>query len=234
MQGYITLLSSENYLEAVLVLNLSLKKWGTRYPLICAVDKNIYSEKIKTKLEENDIIIELVNHLEYPEKVKQFYNSDRVNLTATKLQIFNLNQYDKLVYIDADVLVLKNIDDLFNYDDGSIVIMEHTPNIGFSGLFVFSPKNYNMDVIYNMLKNGAGLDGNIIATLFNKILINDNYKINENYLMPLWRFYSIPENKQAEVKVLHFCHDSYKPWMREFKENNKLLSTYSKLINKFK
>jgi hypothetical protein len=40
--AYITLLSSYDYLDAVLVLNASLKSQDTKYPLVCAVTEDIY------------------------------------------------------------------------------------------------------------------------------------------------------------------------------------------------
>ncbi len=36
-----------------------------------------------------------------------------LGVTFTKLHVFNLLHYSKCVYLDADTLVLQNIDDLF-------------------------------------------------------------------------------------------------------------------------
>ena len=37
-----------------------------------------------------------------------------VNSGYTKLHIWDMTEYDKVVYIDADVLVLENVDELFD------------------------------------------------------------------------------------------------------------------------
>lgn len=44
MKAYITLLSSKNYLQGVLVLHRSLKATGARYPLYCVLSVSINEE----------------------------------------------------------------------------------------------------------------------------------------------------------------------------------------------
>ncbi len=36
-----------------------------------------------------------------------------LGVTLTKIHVFNLTEYSKCVYLDADTLVLQNVDDLF-------------------------------------------------------------------------------------------------------------------------
>jgi alpha-N-acetylglucosamine transferase len=55
-----------------------------------------------------------------------------------------MKQWDKLLYIDADVLVLKNLDHLFQYPNGSMLKYEvyageDENDTGFSGLFIIEP-----------------------------------------------------------------------------------------------
>ena len=54
-----------------------------------------------------------------PEQIYNFNMSVNPRMTAvwenclTKFKIFNLTQFDKLIFLDADILILKNLDDLF-------------------------------------------------------------------------------------------------------------------------
>lgn len=54
----------------------------------------------------------------------------------TKLQIWNLVQFQKVVFIDADTLVVQNVDDLFNH-----------PSIA-AAPDVFPPDKFNAGVLW--------------------------------------------------------------------------------------
>lgn len=102
--AYMTLASSSaDYIKGVLCLQESLKRVGAKYPLIVLVTEDLAGS----------------NDLQYVDNYKiipyfTFKNiTNRYEGTINKLQIFKENQYDKICFIDADVLVLKNIDYLF-------------------------------------------------------------------------------------------------------------------------
>jgi alpha-N-acetylglucosamine transferase len=67
--------------------------------------------------------------------------------TYSKLNIFDQTQYDKVVYLDADMLILRNIDELFKYQHMSAVIAggmlpgKSTRGHLNSGMFVFEPSH---------------------------------------------------------------------------------------------
>ena len=43
------------------------------------------------------------------------YNKEYLKNTFDKLNIFSLVEFEKIVYLDSDLLILENIDNLFNY-----------------------------------------------------------------------------------------------------------------------
>ena len=111
--AFITLLSSNDYLNAVLTLNESLKLVNSKYPLIVAATEN---------LEENIFNTLIKNNIYYKKIPQLILNSEKLYIkksmynTNSKFYIFsNFYEYDKLVYIDADSLFFKNADELFNY-----------------------------------------------------------------------------------------------------------------------
>ena len=179
-KGYITLLSSEDYLKAVLVLNESLKRVNSKYPLICALLKSLNKDKITIPLQKAGVIIDFIDEIDYSKQTIQKYKGKRVLKTASKLQLFKLDYYDKLIYIDADTLVISNIDDLFEKPDGAILKLEND-FLGMSSLFVFIPKNHCYEY-YNIIKeNTESFDGDIIGKIFFPLRDNLNYKISEEY-----------------------------------------------------
>jgi glycogenin len=116
MRQYLTLISSKNYLEGVLVLNYSLKKVGSKYPLTVLVSIDLYKNyskitEILTYNKINFLVLEIKNRL--PIEVTQKICSKRWINTFDKLQVFGLTTYSKIVFLDSDMLVVKNIDHLF-------------------------------------------------------------------------------------------------------------------------
>ena len=90
--------------------------------------------------------------------------------TFDKLLIFELIQFDKLVYLDSDMYIRKNIDELFERENMSAVIDRRIgPIISedwiklTSGLMVIEPKK---DIIFNF-KNFTKLLPNLF---FHQIL----------------------------------------------------------------
>ena len=112
-EAYITQVSTPSYVEGALVLNYSLRKAGTRYPLVATVTPNI-SRAARRLLERCGIDVRVIEPLANPVRadgkrsIQQCWDS-----TYSKLRIFGLCEFRKLVYLDADMLVCKGLDELF-------------------------------------------------------------------------------------------------------------------------
>ena len=193
---YTTLLSSVDYIWGVLILNQSLKKVHSKYLLIVC---------ITTEMSSNEKIIDILNkeNINYLIVRTIPYNPNTIDLkgnilnTASKIQIFKQTQFDKIIYIDADVLILQNIDDLFNYPNGSILQWPNQP-YGMSGLFVFNPKYQPYDIYEFLIENMTDItDGTIIGKLFFPCLDNENYQIPMLYM-------ASDINLSPEYKSIHY------------------------------
>lgn len=193
---YITLLSSKEYIWGVLILNKSLQNVKSKYPLTVCLTNDIVDNKIINILTQENINYLIVRKLQYKN------NSEKGTIlnTASKIHIFNFKQFDKIVYIDADTLVLKNIDNLFNYPNGSIVMWPES-DLGMSGLFVFTPHSsqYQLYEFYEcLIENMNGItDGTIIGNLFFPCLDNKDYQIPIEYLVQ-------DVNIKSNYKVIHY------------------------------
>ena len=60
-----------------------------------------------------------------------------LGVTLTKLHVWKLTDYDKMVFCDADMVVVRNIDDLFEREELSAVPDCGWPSCFNTGLFVF-------------------------------------------------------------------------------------------------
>lgn len=147
--SYITVLSTEKYLEGALVLAESLKKTGTKYPLSILITDDI-SKDVEETLKKFDFKIIRKSKISIPEsiKIKNEHGSfSHWTNTFDKLLLFELTEFDKLVYLDSDMYVRKNIDELFEKKNMSATIDRRYGPIFSedwvkltSGLMVIEPK----------------------------------------------------------------------------------------------
>ena len=122
---YVTVLSDESYLKGVLTLHYSLRQTYPAYPLLVLLNDSA-SAHTQQVLTQANIPFKILPKLSYRASsnasMQQKGWDALLNNTADKLSVFTLTEYAKIVYLDADMLVLKNIDYLFRYPHGSAVI----------------------------------------------------------------------------------------------------------------
>ena len=105
--AYVSLATTKEYLTAAIFLQLSLKRVKTKYPLILMITENL---KFEHDLDKFDIVKIIPNN--------SYFNTDekciRFNDTINKFYCLEFVNYQKLLFLDADVFILQNIDDLFD------------------------------------------------------------------------------------------------------------------------
>lgn len=118
MFAYVTLVMlGDEYVEGAKVLAKSLLATGTRNHLVCMVTKDV-SAQARAQLSELYTDVVCVDYISYrcPPMLTKRQNEMYGNWIGdafTKWQCLKLLQYEKIVYLDADHLVVKNIDHLF-------------------------------------------------------------------------------------------------------------------------
>ena len=167
MKTYACVLSTNNYLEGVLVLNNNLKKLNSKYDLLCLINETI-TEESKRILEENNIKYKEFKSVKYKVQHTSIWNN-----TFDKFNIFLLEEYEKVVYLDADLLILENLDFLFDYDTPAMVIdrPNYTDRYN-SGVLVIKPDKEVFKILVRMKEQ---------QSLYNK-LIGDQDILNDYYL----------------------------------------------------
>lgn len=237
MKAYITLLSNESYLPGVLVLGRSLKKVKAKYPLYCALSINI-KEEVEYVLNQNGIsCVRLLQKAVDIEVNQQVNTHSHWNYTFDKLLIWGLTQFDKLVFLDSDMLVLRNIDGLFEFKQFSAVCADHS-YIGNehwtglnSGLIVIEPdKNIEKKLLMAIrpvlnemrLKNQPVGDQDVIKSILPDWADNPTLHLDEGYNLFADHLtyyvrklgYSFNDKKEKKIYVVHFIGKT-KPWMKK-------------------
>lgn len=113
MNAYFTLTSNE-FVPGAICLIKSLRRF-TDLP-IHVIDLDLTEENRKL-LENHSAIITRVDRIGsiYAKTQPWHQNKDFANNCFNKLHLWNQN-YDKVIYLDSDMLVVKNIDSLFKLD----------------------------------------------------------------------------------------------------------------------
>lgn len=121
--AFTTILSTDSYLPGVLALFESIKKTNTKVSdFVVIVNQEIKKETINT-LEKNGIIVKNMPKVNPPQSIKLKNKLfPHWNNTFDKFNIFDLTDYDKVVYLDSDIYVSENIDELFQKPNMSAVV----------------------------------------------------------------------------------------------------------------
>jgi alpha-N-acetylglucosamine transferase len=110
-----SLITNTNYLPGLLTLHRSLVKSGTAYPLL-ALTTPAFPASGRAALAARGIPSRDIPFLAPPEAggARDFANEPRFLDTWTKLAVFNLTPFSRVVLLDSDMLVLRNMDELMD------------------------------------------------------------------------------------------------------------------------
>ncbi|KAL9108512.1 MAG: hypothetical protein Q9227_006727 [Pyrenula ochraceoflavens] len=126
---FTTLLTNLEYLTGLLTLHYSLQKSGAQYPLVALVTSSVPSEGLEALRRRSIPTIEIPYLL--PGTAKDFKNDPRFYDCWSKLTPFSLTQFQRVVQLDSDMLILKSIDELMD-------IPLDSPDLGGIGNRVFA------------------------------------------------------------------------------------------------
>lgn len=110
--AWVSLITNMDYLPGLLTLNYSLRKVCSRYPLV-ALHTDSLPAAAHADLDARHISKKRVSHLS-PLAQKDFSEMPRFYETWTKLTAFSLTEYDRVVLLDSDMIVLQNMDELMD------------------------------------------------------------------------------------------------------------------------
>lgn len=115
--AWVTLLTRPSYLAGVIVLAHTLQKHQTKYPLIVLTTDTLPVDCIRSLEAEGQrtrqLIVSKIEPLLPPADVSLI--AARFEDTWTKLRVFELTSYDKITFLDADMMILGNVDSLFDF-----------------------------------------------------------------------------------------------------------------------
>ncbi|XP_068638751.1 UDP-glucuronate:xylan alpha-glucuronosyltransferase 2 isoform X1 [Aristolochia californica] len=152
-EAYATVVhSSDAYVCGAITLAQSLRATGTTRDLLILLDKSIAGDKRQALVDAGWQIRE-IKRIRNPRAAKNTYNE----YNYSKFRLWQLTDYDKIVFIDSDILVFRNLDVLFHFPQ-----MSATGNDGSifnSGVMAIEPSNCTFKILMNNRKEVVSYNG---------------------------------------------------------------------------
>ncbi|KAK8836141.1 hypothetical protein M9Y10_039954 [Tritrichomonas musculus] len=193
-------LTTPAFCMGAIALGHTLTKYhGSKYDLICLVTPDI-----------NETWIKILSQWWRVVKVPNYKPFKGFRRSWAKVFLWDLTEYEKVVYFDTDMIVVGPLDELFTYNQLSCVPDTASPQICNSGVLVIQPKDGTTENMQKTAKKTKLLFG-----------IGDQGFINSYFgrFTPLPSRYNVPRTQGSSfgwaydnniTRVIHYV--CKKPW----------------------
>ena len=222
-----TLLTSSNYLPGALVLCSSLRKTGTKHAIVLLLCGDFSPQIIQVAHKHFDRVVVAPTIRSTDTANLDLLGRPELDITYSKLHVFDpqILPFDRVCFLDADVLVLSPIDDIFGFLAPESVEFGASPDIGWpdcfnSGVFITKPSKRLFNSLTDFSRTNASFDGGdqgLLNAFFNDwptrtptlaVRIPFIYNVTPTAFysyMPAFAKY------KAQIKTIHFVGKK-KPW----------------------
>ena len=199
--AYVTLVMiNPMYTIGAITLAQSLKKTETKYDIVCMVTNDIYNECKNILLNHFTYVIS-VEYIQVEtkpfksEKRKSIYES-WIDKSYTKLSAMSLENYNKVCILDADMVIINNIDHLFELQTPVGVFSNHWfDNIKPSNSKPFYNNRKTCNYYINILHHEL-----IPPSLIHKALSNNGFVASGNLMI-------LKPDKHEFNEMISILHD---------------------------
>ncbi|CEG77103.1 hypothetical protein RMATCC62417_11903 [Rhizopus microsporus] len=227
MEAFVTLVATDSYASGALVIAHRLRDLGSRKELLCLVTPNI-STHVQNMLSKyyKTIPVETIRSKDYQNLL--LLGRPDLDISLTKIHLWRLTQYKKIVFLDADTLPLQNIDELFDRPSFSAAPDAGWPDCFNSGVFVAEPsESIYQDLVRLATETGSfdGGDQGLLNTYFSSWPDSSSHRLPFTFnATPTAQYGYAPAQVQygQSIKVAHFIGQN-KPWKYQRFADGKVL-----------
>lgn len=231
MKIYLTLLSNHRYLDGVIALNESLKDVGSKFPLVCLLSKDADISLERALHSHNIDCVRYTGESLNDNDDSAYQSYNHWAFTFDKLHVWGLTQYEKIVFLDSDMIVVQNIDHLFGKEPFSAAVaggrLFNWTKLN-SGLMVIKPDTAVESDLVKLApsviksfrdKNLSVGDQDVIQAYCpwwesrQELCLDEGYNMVADWIdYYVRRFgYGLSEKKKKPIYVIHFIGHT-KPW----------------------
>uniref|UniRef100_A0A8C3VWX9 glycogenin glucosyltransferase n=1 Tax=Catagonus wagneri TaxID=51154 RepID=A0A8C3VWX9_9CETA len=221
-EAFVTLATNDVYCQGALVLGQCLRNHRATRRLVVLVTPQVSSllRVILARVYDEVLEVKLLDSADYVRLA--FLKRPELGVTLTKLHCWTLTRYRKCVFLDADTLVLANIDELFERTELSAAPDPGWPDCFNSGVFVFQPSLQTHGLLLQHAADHGSFDGadqGLLNSFFSSWSTADIHKhLPFIYNLSSGTAYTYsPAFRQfgSRAKVVHFL-GSRKPWTYKY------------------
>ncbi|GMH14962.1 hypothetical protein Nepgr_016803 [Nepenthes gracilis] len=152
-EAYATILhSADIYVCGAIAAARSIRMAGSTRELVILVDETISSYH-RSGLEASGWKVRTIQRIRNPKAEKDAYNE----WNYSKFRLWQLTEYDKIIFIDADLLILRNIDFLFSMPE--ISATGNNATLFNSGVMVIEPSNCTFQILMDHINEINSYNG---------------------------------------------------------------------------
>ncbi|XP_068165671.1 glycogenin-2 [Antennarius striatus] len=158
-EAFVTLVTADSYCMGAEVVARSLRRHGTTRSIVVMVTPNV-SQQSRFALRNafDDVIT--VDVLDSEDRLRlSLLGRPELGVTFTKIHCWTLTRFSKCVFLDADTLVLRNVDELFHREELSAAPDPGWPDCFNSGVFVFRPSLHTHAALLDHALQHGSFDG---------------------------------------------------------------------------
>lgn len=225
--GYVTLMYGNNdYFLGTLIFIVSLMKTKPKYDTILLHTFDVPKYKIDI-LKKYYTIVREITYIDIKQTSRK-----RFKEIFTKLKIFTITDYEKIIYLDNDMYVNRNLDHVFDeYDTpAGVAINENLKYndhekvkdkkvIFNAGFWLIKPSKFIYKKLFYGLKQfdtSQELEQEYVSYYFNKKWTNMSYLYNYQFSLAsldskMKRTQAYNNTKMEDIYVIHYS-TSFKPW----------------------
>lgn len=237
--AYVTLLTKDAYLPGVQALYRSMQVVGCRHPLIVMHTKGVSQAALDAVSSEGmtlyfteQFAAEGVDHSEYKRSLYlECWN---------KLRMWEMTEWDRLVYLDADMILLRCTDHLFHLPPGFYAVgdcyggrefeeernscchftPDATPQYFNAGFYVMTPSLDELEEMKRALREGRCP----VRFFAEQDFLNGFFKGRWRHLPLVYngqkriKFHHPDQWSMASLYIIHYVDE--KPWSHRYSEEN--------------
>ncbi len=222
--AFVTLLYG-GFLLGARVLGQSLKETGTRMDMIALCTEAV-SETTKGILRADGWIIKPIGNIHNPYE-GQSKRGNYFSGIFSKLYIWNMTDYERIIYVDSDALVLSNVDHMF--DCGTFCATYRHSDLFNAGIIVVEPSSEifsDMRDKIPLLPSYDDGDQGFLNVYFDDLVYapffnwSNSSRQRQNMRMPAELnadvgiyYISSCWNIKGDIKIIHYTLGPIKPWI---------------------